>query len=883
MSNILKANKGGKVKQYTNASIKRINLADNNSITNDMLQNQSVDGDKLSSDISNLVTNGSFDSFIQKAIANTSLTDNANTNPRGLKLSELQYQAGVCRIEIYRIGLAEGEFDANGLPAWKIVEGTQPQLWNQIRFYGYGWANILNDHGGVYPSTNISGEYALITGIFDALSLVAFGVASGANNIDVLIDNIDSGANISIRAASVLGGYNIRSMVSVSDNTMKGLALGLHTIKLVNGATDSNYIFMPMGFDFISSTKQEQAGTAYINGAPTTDIQQTVANPTLTGTKGGIAYRYLDTATKSRLWATREPAAYTAKVASPSSGNTTVNLTSGSTSDMLANHIVLLWDSLGKSELVKVLTVPTGTSFTCAALANSYTSANIELWGKADTTCDHTNEVVTAERAPRQFGAGHANDFQLLAPTTSYTNKVFTLDDGVTTFHESNGAFLTYGVNSAEGFSIALSSEASYVFNGTGLDLLLGTINVGVFPRVLDIYVDGVLAKQISWSAAQSLWVKVASDLPNQTHIVRLVNTSGTLASPAIQLFREYGLAKPTAVASLDDSLLLAVKNMAPSYVKAYTDTVNFISKGVTHLAPNRGWFCTGTGWALTVSSSSNTTRSKNYLLTAVSGDAGKIWFYGTGFEFHTLAGSGFSSSIQLTLDGTITNFSGYTVQQTSGGTKFTASSGIFNATNATTIYYAISVSGLTEGWHSLSVTNGAAASCYISGLGVIGNSYSISQVTGGAQSISTTLDGSYKDLRKFRDNLLPERVNYVEANANTSAPTCNVGTQIPLPDMLAVIKTKGNPIEICFAGCFYNNTVNNSCYVGIYLDGVLLESTRTNTSAVANADSTIGWSRIIAVAAGVHTIQVMWNISGSTIGTSRGTNRNLTVKELGD
>jgi len=47
MSNILKVNKGGKIKQYSTASQKRTNLLDNNSVTRDMLNDNIVNYDKL--------------------------------------------------------------------------------------------------------------------------------------------------------------------------------------------------------------------------------------------------------------------------------------------------------------------------------------------------------------------------------------------------------------------------------------------------------------------------------------------------------------------------------------------------------------------------------------------------------------------------------------------------------------------------------------------------------------------------------------------------------------------------------------------------------------------------------------------------------------------
>lgn len=833
--------------------------------------------------ILNTIAGDNKNSYVLGATSNIGLNETGARNPRSIKLSELQYHSGVQRLEIYKIGLAQDEDPwLNGLPAWRIVEGTHPEMWNQIRFFGPGWTNYIGPHGAeVY--TNNPGDYILVTGIFDAFGLLVYNSTTQGNQHNVYVDGV--GSTLSTRAAVVYQNTNVRANTIVSSDSLKNLGLDLHTIKVVNGSTDSNYGIELYGFEFISSTPKEEAGTFISNGGQVSLLQQTVAAPTMSGTKGGFAYRYFDPSDNTRKWAVQEPAAYTTKAAATiASSATTITVTTGNTNDMAPYHMAFIYDSTGKSELLRVLTVPTSNTFTVGGTVNAYTNATIELWCKYDSATDHSNEIVQGERHCRMFGAGIAADFQLLAGGNTGSNKVYTLDDGITTLHMSAGSLDPRGINNAEGIAPTVSNEMSYVFQGTGLDILAGTVDTST--RTFDIYIDGVTAKTISHTSAKAVWYKIVSDLPYQTHIIKIVCTSTPANSPVIQLFREYIPKKPTALANIEDNNILAVKAIAPSAVfNANVAALGFYtaSKGATYFAPNKGWLLTNgtTGsadWA--VGPSSNARLFKNYLGTNRLGAKAKIWFYGTGFEFFFNTSTGYNTA-QFTLDGSITNFSAYTLRESLAG-RFTASTGQLNA-NVTAGYARMAILDIPEGWHSLELTLlSGTAQFEFNGFGVFGSSYITSTPEGSLQQICATCDGNTKDLRVFKNNYLEDKkYNYVEVDGITSDPTTNLASVVPLPDMVAIIKTKGNPIEINFSGAF-SESAGANWNIYIYVDGVSQRQVRCPAAAATIEPSC---SIILPVQAGLHVVQLFWYTAttSSNIVTANTTLRNMTIKELGE
>ena len=124
--------------------------------------------------------------------------------------------------------------------------------------------------------------------------------------------------------------------------------------------------------------------------------------------------------------------------------------------------------------------------------------------------------------------------------------------------------------------------------------------------------------------------------------------------------------------------------------------------------------------------------------------------------------------------------------------------------------------------------------------------------------------------------------MNYV-AVQGISAASYNGATAVPLADMTAVIKTKGNPIEVNFTATTSSTTLGCAMYFRIYIDGVFVGMESDSNASVAGGYEWIASiSEIIPVSAGVHTVQVMWYTAGGA-GSIPALKRFLTVKELGD
>jgi hypothetical protein len=100
------------------------------------------------------------------------------------------------------------------------------------------------------------------------------------------------------------------------------------------------------------------------------------------------------------------------------------------------------------------------------------------------------------------------------------------------------------------------------------------------------------------------------------------------------------------------------------------------------------------------------------------------------------------------------------------------------------------------------------------------------------------------------------------------------------MPDMICIIKTGGNPIEVSYSASVNNNTGGNATSVQVYVDGVSVGTDKRGVAGAANYVSLAADSIIIPVAAGVHIVQLFWFVN-ATIGQCDTTRRNLKVREL--
>lgn len=159
-------------------------------------------------------------------------------------------------------------------------------------------------------------------------------------------------------------------------------------------------------------------------------------------------------------------------------------------------------------------------------------------------SADHSNEEITRQIAPREFGANRGDDFSTIS--TSSTNRAFTLDDGTTTLsgnnisgHPASGPPIL-AIRSNGGF-------ASITFVGTGLDIIKEDDSTGG-SNEFEYFVDGNSIGSVIYTPGSEVakLQKVVSGLPYGTHTVKIQRNAATTATPGISKFITYGPKKPS-------------------------------------------------------------------------------------------------------------------------------------------------------------------------------------------------------------------------------------------------------------------------------------------------------------------------------------------------
>lgn len=75
-----------------------------------------------------------------------------------------------------------------------------------------------------------------------------------------------------------------------------------------------------------------------------------------------------------------------------------------------------------------------------------------------------------------------------------------------------------------------------------------------------------------------------------------------------------------------------------------------------------------------------------------------------------------------------------------------------------------------------------------------------------------------------------------------------------------------GTSLVIWITLCASNNTINSSVHSQLQVDGALISNTKSNTRNAANVSGTVGVTWMTGVlAAGAHTVDVMWWSGGGT------------------
>ena len=317
---------------------------------------------------------------------------------------------------------------------------------------------------------------------------------------------------------------------------------------------------------------------------------------------------------------------------------------------------------------------------------------------------DHSNEEVVQKFNFREFGVGRADDFSTLGAANS--NRAFTLDDGTTTLVGSTVRTIIRG-GTDHIFTDALNSFITLTFVGTGIGL---DVHLVAAHDTYTFYVDGVsigTTTGFAGGATDKLGVmQVVSGLTYGTHTLKIERSAFAGAALDMQSFIIYAPKKPVLTTG---QIELSCGYKMADFVAASSAGVETINSGVLRKGITREAVYGGTWTAAALSVASYL--DGQFFYTDTDSDTVSYTFYGTGFVWRPRAKADVGADIQLTLDGSITDFSVYSPAPSyygPGDTGFTASTGILDINGTTAIGVGVVVEGLPHTRHTIEFKLGA-------------------------------------------------------------------------------------------------------------------------------------------------------------------------------
>ncbi len=486
-----------------------------------------------------------------------------------------------------------------------------------------------------------------------------------------------------------------------------------------------------------------------------------------------------------------------------------------------------------------------------------YTEASI----LTNTSTDHSNEELIRQYKYREFGAGRADDYSTL--TTTPSDRAFILEDGTTSLASvSVVADITTLDNVDHGTS------TTFTFVGTGLDIVGST---GTDTR---FSIDGG-ADVVFPSGVSVKLLKVVSGLPYGTHTVKFTRPGSGLR---ISYLNVYGPKKPVIPSG---AVELASYYLMADYVANTVTGLHTIATGVLRKHCTREMVYTG-AWSPNSITPATAIGGFGIIANPGPGQTFRYTFFGTGFEYRFQTTSGVYNNT-VSVDGS-TNLSGFTTSIYQPHTlTFTAATGVIGGTGgAATPGAGIRVSGLALGMHTVVVTINNANALILDALDIITPIHSPKSNSPGAiqntLSVGSNAIGDSREFGKVEELDIP---NWAQAMGSiTPGPTTNVTTLVPIPDMLATVKTKKGPLEITFNGTFRNSSAVENTF-RVYVDGLAVGKAAAFRDGGTGANNVVTISTIVPVSPGAHTVQVYWAANGGGTLTAESDYRVLTVKEV--
>lgn len=487
------------------------------------------------------------------------------------------------------------------------------------------------------------------------------------------------------------------------------------------------------------------------------------------------------------------------------------------------------------------------------------------------SSANHANESVIRSYGPREFSGGRTDDFS--APGTIL--RTFNLEDNCTSLTTNSGTIFTYSGFQEGLITNLINDQWTLTFVGTGIDLLFA-VDSSFAGRTFHILVDGTQVATNTTAAQNVNVMKIASGLPYGSHTVRLVETgAGNASPPALVRAIVYGPSKPSIPAG---AVELADYYVVANYSSANTDSFtngHFVSAGVISKSVIREATYQGASWT---TGNGSTNRHGWSTSGSTTGDFVTFTFYGTGFEFGAAIST--TATVIVAIDGT--NYTGAaTTTLTSGSSSWTPGTSTWQLANNERL----TVTGLALGLHTVKFSKGATGPNFqpIFFDAITPIHAPKPTLRGIEQAPASVGNCTIGDSRNFTSSSVKTLTNWGQAVGITSGPTTNSGSFLPVPDMICVVKTNGNPIEISYEISLSTNTVNGGAELLVTVDGNLIAA----SDALAQFGATgvpmaISNSCILPVAAGIHTVQLFWGTAGpaNTV-TASSTRRVLKAREI--
>ena len=771
-----------------------------------------------------------FGDFSPEPTSNAPLTDNSDTNPRGIYIADGRTVFGVEKV-MFSPDIIRAPEDVNDKErvAWKLKNEDK-----RIRFYG-NWQAGASDRN-VLKFQQGSGDYFEVTDLMTGFAILTEGIDAGASDI---INLYVDGSPTPTTTLTIPDTDECQQMTMIKCDTT--LSHNLHNIRVAAKTTDSGDIFINgivLINDNASGNLFDIPGNVFCRRKKITQPSLSTTSFPTTGIKGGRVVRYIRESDFTRVWATQDIPAVTTQLdgdfIAPVSSLTVDNAAGFSEGDfILVNGVT----NQGKHRITSIVSNTLNIS---PATSQDYDDNDPvinygQCWPRA--SIDRSNEELRQSIAWRQLG--------LDSVTTSPASHVGVMKDGVTGLYGTGLSAIT--VNNIETLNVGTSGSFTMTFIGTGLTITRATKND---LEDYTLTVDGILCGEMT--GEDTSVIEICADLPYGTHTVQIerdvagneINIVNFLVyQPKTPTIAGSSLIETNIPATISLPLTQGRLESGVGLIRMYPDSLN---------AEYQSW---------TIDTGVSTYMGGRELDSGVSGTSLIFLYYGTKICVRGSKGAGTVFSINDSGD--------FNFEEVVGPTVLGLHKVIINAGGAATHVEAIDIvtpahdtvifsNTLYQIIGEQSVQNRLVA-------GPIDESKTGNDIT----NINSRLSEAESDIVNIENNLIPTvdaKVRVVQTKLVSLNVDRTFESALGLADVLlsTTITTEANSIVV--HASFSTSTDDNVTYTNyfIHVDGSVQGKAR-NTFKDANTTQTGSIICKKAVTATTHTIELYWQ-SGSGI-----------------